>query len=889
MVGAPPKNELQAVLDEIKADGIRTIVNALIVDPTALLAVALQNKMTGNVANAEGYLWIGPDYNIWDEFPGSPAVYAGLLSSVLPTGGVRKDKIESFSEQYRSFVPHVELSKILGKGMFLSMEQASSPGGCLRLSTAAYDSVARVRLALESADLSKPATRIDGGSWWGSEVRQALESPGVAMQGLIQGPDLRKSAGPGLPWGENTAAFAIVNYAGSGQEPLELYEISGESVSEVAADAANLPGGVGFSPSSGHLVDNACNGGGTMCLNQGQCTLQPGGPGTSPGWCKCTESFVGRFCHIRGDLLLPPSIVCSGEKVSQGQEQTMCVHVGTDVEVLAFGGLANDGDTFSVEMKISLTWKDPRFPLNAGEYSDAAASEILGDTWHPKVVVSGISQKDVTTILNVVRDPTETLADGEKDVTLTLEMRKRVTQDFVANFRRFPFDDHELRLSLRAALPEVRLDLVSDRGKLVSDKSLEKWNPQWPPTDKEGKWAYLSTTDNGFDESKSLNVHLNVMRAYDLAVFRLIFPSLVMVVVSWGGFWIKPGALMPRFASGFISFLALQGFKTMATNLMPKKGQISGVSWIDIYISAVGILMGLSVVETIVSQYVNEHYSKMVGVSMDFAARGGFPFTFILVLAILSIEPLDLDVMLYLVHLTLLLFTICFYGYVAYEAHYLPWFFFIRVLDDPDSSAEAHKAVAIGENEFELIFDMLDRLPAPKTATQSSHNSPGTSKHKKKGLIHSKKTGQVHVETFVKWLQRVKPRLETYDDKTRAIVVAALGPDEFSFPAFKKALAPLITQLTVMLYHEGEDGPGRDTLIEMNRQGPLLPADEVEQGDPENDDEEDLEGNNQKLQASSAENLPRDVAVQELVHRAKPSPAALSQQKANGDKFVTRI
>eukprot|EP00747_Dinoflagellata_sp_TGD_P097883 gnl/TRDRNA2_/TRDRNA2_167271_c5_seq6.p1 gnl/TRDRNA2_/TRDRNA2_167271_c5~~gnl/TRDRNA2_/TRDRNA2_167271_c5_seq6.p1 ORF type:complete len:558 (+),score=102.00 gnl/TRDRNA2_/TRDRNA2_167271_c5_seq6:54-1676(+) len=540
-------------------------------------------------------------------------------------------------------------------------------------------------------------------------------------------------------------------------------------------------------------------------------------------------------------------------------------------------------------MQVNLTWKDARFPWDAGVYTDTFATQVLDGIWQPQIVLSGIKQVEVSKLLQVVRDTTESSTGGEKDVTLTLQRQIRVVQEFSANFRRFPFDKHSLQMSMRAALPEIRLALARNRSELVPADVKATWTPQWPPDNSDGEWAIVLPIDNGPQQSKSFSIGFSVMRAYDLAVFRLIFPSVVLVIISWGGFWIKPGALMPRFASGFISFLALQGFKNMATNLMPKKGQISGVSWIDIYISAVGILMGLSVVETIVSQYVNEHYSKMVGVSMDFAARGGFPFTFILVLAILSIEPLDLDVMLYLVHLTLLLFTICFYGYVAYEAHYLPWFFFIRVLDDPDSSAEAHKAVAIGENEFELIFDMLDRLPAPKTATQSSHNSPGTSKHKKKGLIHSKKTGQVHVETFVKWLQRVKPRLETYDDKTRAIVVAALGPDEFSFPAFKKALAPLITQLTVMLYHEGEDGPGRDTLIEMNRQGPLLPADEVEQGDPENDDEEDLEGNNQKLQASSAENLPRDVAVQELVHRAKPSPAALSQQKANGDKFVTRI
>ena len=52
-------------------------------------------------------------------------------------------------------------------------------------------------------------------------------------------------------------------------------------------------------------------------------------------------------------------------------------------------------------------------------------------------------------------------------------------------------------------------------------------------------------------QSRSFVMKLAVSRSTDLASIRLLVPTIVLVVLSWGGFWIKPSALMPRFASGF--------------------------------------------------------------------------------------------------------------------------------------------------------------------------------------------------------------------------------------------------------------------------------------------------------------------------------------------------
>merc|ERR1711862_98214 len=98
-----------------------------------------------------------------------------------------------------------------------------------------------------------------------------------------------------------------------------------------------------------------------------------------------------------------------------------------------------------------------------------------------------------------------------------------------------------------------------------------------------------------------------------------------------------------------------------------------------IYLSAVGIIMGLSVIETVSAQFVNESFSKCVAVSMDSAARWCFPLVFLCVI-LLMFGPMDLDLMLVLVHAVLAIFASLYFSYVSREAVQFPRLFFQRAL-----------------------------------------------------------------------------------------------------------------------------------------------------------------------------------------------------------------
>ncbi len=51
---------------------------------------------------------------------------------------------------------------------------------------------------------------------------------------------------------------------------------------------------------------------------------------------------------------------------------------------------------------------------------------------------------------------------------------------------------------------------------------------------------------------------------------RFVLPMIALVCVSWSAFFVRPVALMPRFVSGFISFLGLTTLRNGIIAQMPK-------------------------------------------------------------------------------------------------------------------------------------------------------------------------------------------------------------------------------------------------------------------------------------------------------------------------------
>jgi len=215
----------------------------------------------------------------------------------------------------------------------------------------------------------------------------------------------------------------------------------------------------------------------------------------------------------------------------------------------------------------------------------------------------------------------------------------------------FPFDYHEIVFDVSIDPPlTFMLPLPSPRETKVV--SLGKWLLQ--RIDEGSDFMKLQLVSNMemdiATRAEVMRCSFFVNRNIRYFLIRIFTPSVILVMASWSGFFIKPTVLMPRFASGFISFLALQSFTSLARSEMPRG--LTKICVLDIYMTSLGYLMGFALLETVCAQYLFENFSQSLSRDLDRRSRTLFPSCLIF-LAIGSLFVESVPNLLIFVHVVL--------------------------------------------------------------------------------------------------------------------------------------------------------------------------------------------------------------------------------------------
>jgi len=511
---------------------------------------------------------------------------------------------------------------------------------------------------------------------------------------------------------------------------------------------------------AGDFAMNACNGEQLgHCQPYGTCQLETPGPWLSPGWCQCDPGRSGKHCRIASEPGEPPQDF---------------VPVNVTVLLTRFGGFdTDDADFFTMDIRVGAEWVDKRFPMKDDVYLESVAQDLLDQTWEPWLRFSGTTDKIEDIELTAVTDnSTEISLHDEQEVRLSVWKTYTITQKVILDFRRFPFDSHKLEIQVN---PALWLDVSYTHQPVVPDLALEVWNHQWPLTAEGAVIQVFRDADAtpGDTLYSTLTVTVNVFRATQLAFVRLFVPSVILVIVSWAGFWIRPGALMPRFASGFISFLTLQSFRQMVLTLMPNGGNINALSWADIYVSAVGALLGLSVVQTVTAQFINERFSPQVVRIMDRVARWAFPLVYVTIVTImLTLSEFDEQLVATngVVHGLLVAFAVCYFGCIWYEIMHFPQLVFRRALGVCRTASSRYQGLELSATEIGWIFDALD----------------------------SDRSGTIHHDELVKWLRKCHPGMRgRNEDAVRRVLDSVFDQEAVAFDEFAKKASGVLVKLAL--------------------------------------------------------------------------------------------
>lgn len=133
--------------------------------------------------------------------------------------------------------------------------------------------------------------------------------------------------------------------------------------------------------------------------------------------------------------------------------------------------------------------------------------------------------------------------------------------------------------------------------------------------------------------TSSVCIRIHIFRRITILVLRFFWPLTALLFIPFAGFFIPIEMVMPRVATGFISFLSLQVFRTMAYSLIPKPS--SSLLWMDVTMFTMTVIMFASVLENVLAQAVRANVSSHAAKFVDNLSKVTFPVTGVTMLTVL--------------------------------------------------------------------------------------------------------------------------------------------------------------------------------------------------------------------------------------------------------------
>ena len=265
---------------------------------------------------------------------------------------------------------------------------------------------------------------------------------------------------------------------------------------------------------------------------------------------------------------------------------------------------------------VRLSWTDPRLR------SDATAPRTFGPTeiWSPRYQITNevFARKRFRDLLHVGPDGT---------VVHIQRLAGRFSSRL--DLRRFPLDTQKLHL--RLTFPDFepgQLEPLADRDfsgmvkeMTIADWSLINWSLKADPV------RVLERISRA-----SMVFSFEAQRRAGYYVWKIIFPLVLIVFMSWTVFWIKPENAGAQIGLATSSMLTLIAYRFILGNLLPR---VSYLTELDYFTLGATILVFLALVEVVLTSGLAQAGKQAAAQRIAVGARLVFPILFaLLVLAV---------------------------------------------------------------------------------------------------------------------------------------------------------------------------------------------------------------------------------------------------------------
>jgi hypothetical protein len=340
---------------------------------------------------------------------------------------------------------------------------------------------------------------------------------------------------------------------------------------------------------------------------------------------------------IAGTKSVPPLQVSSEPFLLAPPKETGPVVVKVHFELNDINEINDGAQTFEFAGVFTLKWHDPRQafdPATAGVdekiFQGNYQFNEISPGWYPQLVLvneSGLYQNNGV-VLRVQPNGTSTLIET---------LNASAETEF--NLRRFPFDRQQLEAVFEVVgfdRDEVLLQVESDT-EILSAGAVRI--PQWTITgvstsvrDRAASYAGRRGISSAFI------VSVDVQRESWFARRLVVFPLVVIVLLSFSVFWMDRSSLGDRLSVSFIGILTAVAYQLVTGDQLP---HISYFTLIHGFLGISFLAMCATVVVNVVVGTLDKKGKSKLGDLIDLRCRWLFPLTYFgLILTMIGVEYL---------------------------------------------------------------------------------------------------------------------------------------------------------------------------------------------------------------------------------------------------------
>jgi hypothetical protein len=325
-------------------------------------------------------------------------------------------------------------------------------------------------------------------------------------------------------------------------------------------------------------------------------------------------------------VLSSPRVADAGEPFLLGppdQDGPVVVQVGFRLSEV--NDIDEERETFEFEGVLTTRWHDPRQAFDPAElgtneriYQGAFQFNEVFTGWWPQMILaneSGVYERQGV-LLRIQPDGSMTYMEAVNAVA-----KSRMA------LQRFPFDRQHFEaifgvLGFDASQVVFEVDPVTSADRAVRGATISQWQT---PTVQVSVQEYAFNQLGKADPVMAFVVGLDMVRRPGFMLRLVVFPLVVLVILSWSVFWMDRASLGERMDISFLGILTIVAYQIMFSGILPA---ISYTTLIHVFLFISFLAMALSVGINLAVAHQDRHGHSDVGDRIDRRCRVLFPLAY---------------------------------------------------------------------------------------------------------------------------------------------------------------------------------------------------------------------------------------------------------------------